>query len=819
MKQLLLLITLSLSCAHATATIRWESIIWTDDVWSYFVGLSEPNADWNNTALDTAGWKQGRGGIGYGDGDDYTETPVSPSLYLRKQFTIADSVTIEQLLLDVDYDDGFVAYLNGVEVARSSNVADTIPTYDSKASPHREALMYVGGIPEQYKISTASLKKGENLLAIHIINQNSTSSDMSAIVFLHGLVKSDSAQYRTTPYWFVEPITISDSKLPIIKINTSGTEIDEDDKITAHMGIINNGKGETNDMTDLFTDYDGYIGIEKRGQSSRDFPKRSYSLETRDEWGDNLNVNLLGMPKENDWILYAPYTDKSMLRNVVTYEMAKALDMYSTRTAYCELYINDHYQGIYVLLERIKRDDSRVDIDSMEYINGDDNSLTGGYIFSVDKTDDFIENYSGWTSSPSPSFPNAKDIIFQYVYPKAKNISAYEQNYLQNYVTEAEAALISPDFTDKDNGYNKYFDVGSFVDFMLINEVSKEVDKYRYSTYFYKKKDSKGGEIHAGPIWDYNLGYGNVDYWDYGLSTEGWLYTDVKDASYSIMYWWMRFMQDPHFESIATERYASLRANEWTNDKVNAMIDSIANYVDDAQQRNYVQWPILGRYIWPNYLWENMDYNDEVESFRTWIMARLAWMDNNFKGQQLTPTATLSKSDDQSESGYLKVEVALTYQYFNHKELKKKWFDIKETTQDLYVEEVSYHNASLASLLIENKGTITDEDFVIRVDDDAITGFEKLTTNTLAYTSDINHQHNDGIKVYVYKQKLTVEADSPSLLGHVLEVFNTQGQLVNTYTLCQTKRNDISTELTNGIYIISFEYNGRAVTKKILVND
>ena len=115
--------------------------------------------------------------------------------------------------------------------------------------------------------------------------------------------------------------------------------------------------------------------------------------------GDDLDASLLGMPEESDWVLYAPYTDKSMLRNFITFYMGSKLDPYCTRMAYCEVIVNDDYKGVYILMEKIKKNENRVDITKLkpDEISGDD--LTGGYIVKVDKIDpDFVYGTDGWKS-------------------------------------------------------------------------------------------------------------------------------------------------------------------------------------------------------------------------------------------------------------------------------------------------------------------------------------------------------------------------------------------------------------------------------------
>ena len=153
-----------------------------------------------------------------------------------------------------------------------------------------------------------------------------------------------------------QTVNFNDSNLPIIEINTNGQTIQNSTKITADMGIIYNGERQRNYMTDPYNNYDGKIGIEIRGSSSTQFPKKQYALETRDAMGNNLNVSLLGLPAENDWILYAVYNDKSLLRDVLAFKLSNAMGRYASRSRFCELVLNGDYRGVYVLLEKIKRD-------------------------------------------------------------------------------------------------------------------------------------------------------------------------------------------------------------------------------------------------------------------------------------------------------------------------------------------------------------------------------------------------------------------------------------------------------------------------------
>jgi hypothetical protein len=181
------------------------------------------------------------------------------------------------------------------------------------------------------------------------------------------------------------PFPFTSSNLPIVVVETFGAFIPDNPKIMARMGIIDNGDGERNELTDPFNGYDGFIGIERRGSSSQWFPKKSFGLETRNIIGEEIEVPLLGMPEESDWILNAHYTDKTLMRNVITYDLARKMGGYASRTRFCELVINGQYWGVYAFMEKIKRDNNRVDIARLEPGDTTGADLTGGYILKIDK--------------------------------------------------------------------------------------------------------------------------------------------------------------------------------------------------------------------------------------------------------------------------------------------------------------------------------------------------------------------------------------------------------------------------------------------------
>ncbi|MFO7621601.1 MAG: CotH kinase family protein [Bacteroidales bacterium] len=641
---MLIIFLLSLNYPFLNSQIihHWESVVKADDIWRYFPGNSEPPSNWHETGFDDSSWLSGPGGIGYGDGDDATVISPVTSVYIRRNFILYDTSIISSAVLHVDFDDGFVAYLNGHEIARENiGTVGIRPLHNEFAIlTTYEAQLPSGGIPARFIIDEEILSglmiQGNNVLALQIHNCNSTSSDLSSTTWLSVGIENDTYSYQPVPAWFNDPYNET-SHLPLVVIETNGQTIVDEPKITAMMKVIDNGSGQLNDPLGPGTDYDGYIGIEIRGQSSQMFPKKSFALETRDEAGNNLDASLLGMPEEQDWVLYAPYSDKSMLRNSLTFHLGSKMGGWQPRYRFCEVYLNGSYHGVYMLMENIKRDDNRLNISRLDPDETSGDDLTGGYIVKVDKTggltaDMFFRTY------PSNQYYNARNYNFTYVYPKYDEIASQQKTYIQNYLLETENTLNGEPFKDPENGFRKYMDVMSFVDFQIIQELTNNVDGYRYSTFFYKKKNSAGGKLFAGPLWDFDLCYGNVNYSERNLSTETWLYPRYGPNENFPMHWWSRLMEDGGYGSAFVARWRVLREGPFRTDSVMTYIDNTVLHLGAAIGRNFTRWPILGTYVWPNYF-VGTTHEQEVTWLKNWVTARLNWMDANIHVTALPDTS------------------------------------------------------------------------------------------------------------------------------------------------------------------------------------
>ncbi len=614
---------------------HWETLVHDTTNWNYVVPNATTSQNWIQVNFDASSWNSGNGGFGFGDGDDGTTLPSSSiSVYARKEFVISDISTIKKVILNMDYDDAFVAYINGVEVARNGITSAGQPGYNQLGEISHEAKLYQNQYPDQFLFDIldfpATLVQGTNVLCVEVHNQTATSSDLTCRPFLSlGLSNAD-VSYYPTPSWFIPPVVLSNSNLPIVVLNTNNIEIPDEPKIHATMGIIFNGDGNINSISDPFNEFYGEIGIERRGSSSNGFPMKSYGLETWGPDSTNYNASIFDFPSDNDWILYAPYTDKSLIRNVLTYHVGNEMGNYSPRTKLCEVILNNEYIGVYVFMERIKINPGRVNIDPILPRDTLENELTGGYIVKIDKTT--AGGVVAWTSPHPASSPSTNSISYQLHDPEITEIQPAQLAYIQDYITAWEDTLAGANFTDPINGFRKFIDVQSFIDFMLVNELTKNVDGYRISTFLHKQRYSEGGKLVAGPLWDFNLGLGNANYC-YGGDTTGWEidFNNYCAGGLDNPFWWKRMLEDSAYADQVNCRWFSLRNGVLSDEYLMNYIDSLASVLEVPASRNYNKWPILGTYVWPNNF-IGQTYQEEIDYMKTWILGRLTWMDTNMFG-------------------------------------------------------------------------------------------------------------------------------------------------------------------------------------------
>ena len=430
---------------------------------------------------------------------------------------------------------------------------------------------------------------------------------------------------------------IFNSGLPIITINTNKQSIVDEPRITCHMGIISNSIGD-NYITDSYNNYNGNISIEIRGTASQLFPKKSYSFETQDIDGSNLNTSLLGLPIENDWILYGPYYDKSLIRNSLTYNLWENMGHYATRNKFCELFINSEYKGIYLLVEKIKRDVNRINI-----TESNDDDVSGGYIIKIDHMNISGNNISNGEYWPSEYLSIGGDsIYYQFYYPKSDEITSPQKVYLINYIKEFETNLHSYSFNDLLVGYDNYLDITAAIDFFLIQEFTKNIDAYRASTFIYKDVITLNNRLVFGPVWDFNYSYGSTTYCE-GDQYSGWQNNTTCGQANPV--WFERLLEDSLFTNKMHCRWNELRETTLSEDAIFYSIDSLSNLLNESIVKNLN--------VWNNNL-TIVDYYNEIDYLKTWITNRLAWLDINMKGScvlgELEPPSVLIYPNPASNS-------------------------------------------------------------------------------------------------------------------------------------------------------------------------
>ncbi len=478
--------------------------------------------------------------------------------------------------------------------------------------------------------------------------------------FLHFLLLSSALCFAQ--------VNFTSSNLPIVLLETNGQTIPDEPKISATMKIIYNGQGVRNQVNNTQFNFVGNIGIELRGNSSQNFDQKQYGFETRDAAGENLDTALLGMPSEKDWVLYAPWNDISMIRNVLAYHLWNKMDHWGPRTRMVELILNGNYQGVYVLTESIKRGDYRVKTASLKAKDISGIDLTGGYIMKIDaqnSPDDkafnstvpgVVSGSGGFGGTPSTT------VTWLYHYPESKNIQPAQEEYIRKYIDTVETLIQSPNFNDPVNGYGKYISLQSFLDYFIHTEVSLNSDGFKRSAYFYKEKmqkDGTKGKLKAGPVWDLNLAYGNCNFCK-GNQVTAWVHKGCETLPVPAM--WGRLLQDPNFANDLKCRYLELRQGILSDAYIHSFIDAYADTLNEAQARHFSKWTKLfqtsGGGGFPGFpggdLWFSAyrvtSYAAEIDTLKKWFTARLKFLDNNLPG-----TCVITSNAQKSQFQNLKV--------------------------------------------------------------------------------------------------------------------------------------------------------------------
>ncbi len=407
------------------------------------------------------------------------------------------------------------------------------------------------------------------------------------------------------------------STLPILKINTPIGYVPNEPKTPGTIQVFDNGWNQTNSFSAPFPNFEIHVGIEKQGYTSSGGDKPNYDFEIQTVLGNDSAMSLFGLPKESDFILKSCYTDEFMMKDPLTFEMSNRMGFYAPRTRYVEIIVNGDYAGLYILMEKIKRDSNRVDIAKLNPTDTNGAELTGGYIFEINPNGApaaWYSNYQGYQG-----INLGGNIEFKMVYPKLNIIHPSQLNYIHSFVDSFENVLYGANFQNPVSGWRKFVNENSVIDFLIVSEYSTNYDTYGRSTYLYKEKSTDGNKIHFAPPWDSDRGYVYDTNWVH-IKTHGY---------WEFPFWWSKLRTDSLFEKRLQCRYATYRQNALSDSNFTTFIDSTYLYMRNSLQRNVARWQ--------NY-WAEPDELENIALFR------LNWMDQKLLGNTVFPPLPLSQT-------------------------------------------------------------------------------------------------------------------------------------------------------------------------------
>ena len=357
------------------------------------------------------------------------------------------------------------------------------------------------------------------------------------------------------------------------------------------------------------------LAMKVRGQSSAGAPKRPYRIELRDAEGKDRDLPLLGMPADADWILHGPFTDKSLIRNALVYQLARDLGLAAPRARLCELYVNrdadaigpEDYRGVYLLVERNELSGERLNLPPSPADAAGPPEITGSYLlkFEADVAEPPVVPGWGRLEVVVPKDPTDAQLTWL-----AQHFDRFQQLLDAGRGEGAEPA------------YAALMDRRSFIDQMVINELTRDQDAYVRSAYLHIPQS---GPITMGPLWDYNLTMGTGGYFD-NTNTEGWQFRHPYNSANPR--WFVQLMDDPAFADDFRARWQTLRRDILSDAAMAARIQTFVDLIGEAGDRNFTIWNNLreGRvngFESPR----APTWTGQIEALRTWIVRRSAWID------------------------------------------------------------------------------------------------------------------------------------------------------------------------------------------------
>lgn len=368
----------------------------------------------------------------------------------------------------------------------------------------------------------------------------------------------------------------TENGIPIMSITTNdATPIDTKlDYVKARVKISNQSETRIHS-----------IQIRGRGNSTWDkFPKKPYQIKF------DHKVSVLGMPPDEKWILLANYSDKTMIRNELAFQLSKMSNLdWTPESRYVNVILNDEYIGVYQVTQKVEGTSNRVALPEDGYL------LEVDQMSRLDPDDVYFEN---------------NHYLFNIKEPRVE-FDDHQFNLIKDFIEAFEDALFSESFTEPEVGYEKFIDIDSFIDWYLIHEIAKSNDGDFHSSVYLNY--IPGEKLKMGPVWDFDISFGNINY-NGNETTDGfWIKNGI---------WYTRLFEDPSFANRVKYRFNYFYNNQQL---IFDFLESESLFLDQAQMNNFDRWPILGVYIWPNNVYPN-SYSEELDYLKRWYSERMEWM-------------------------------------------------------------------------------------------------------------------------------------------------------------------------------------------------
>lgn len=379
---------------------------------------------------------------------------------------------------------------------------------------------------------------------------------------------------------------LTHSGLPVVIINTPNNQ-----DITSKDEYVENTLISVLQM-DIMDEFCELTNMKGRGNSTWAAPKKPYAIKF------DKKKSLMDLPDDKSWVLLANYYDATLLRNDLAFFMGNEISTLDWTPHYqqADLILNGQYKGIYQLGEKVKISKKRVNV-------GDD-----GFLLEVDAKADANEVTFNVTHIGQPINIKEPDVV----------VDGEDYNYIVDYLTNADAVLFSENWLDAEDGYKKYIDMSSFVDWYLINEIAKNNDAAFYTSCYMNLK--RGSKLKMGPLWDFDIAFGGYPWPEWAPNVN-----DVEGYHIKNVGWYNRMFQDPFFLSLVKERF-----NDFYSRKQD-MLDHI-----DSKAAIIIEKVIEDNKLWgriTNKTASNEEvkvaYQEKVNQLKTWLSTRLEWLKTN----------------------------------------------------------------------------------------------------------------------------------------------------------------------------------------------